>query len=310
MKQPVSPLPHRTDAADALRGNLCILIATIFFGVNIPVVKLLVPQWASANDITVFRIVGACIVFWTASLLRPQQKLARGDYSKVFLGGGLGLFAFIMLFNMSLRYGDPIDISIIMTLPPLMVILIGILFRHYRSSLLEWAGALLALAGAVMVIVCGHARESGTDNLVGNLLAVASALCYSLYLIALEKPSHTYKPVSLMRWVFLAASVPALVLIPAMHRAPIFINPEPTPWLLVAFIVLCPTFLAYLLINPAIRLIGSEIVSLYQYLVPVVATIATVAMGLSHLHVEQVVAMLVIIAGMGLTVMAKGRKRS
>lgn len=48
-------------------------------------------------------------------------------------------------------------------------------------------------------------------------------------------------------------------------------------------LLLCPTFLAYFLVQPAEKLIGSERVSLYQYLLPVFATISAVVMGLDHL---------------------------
>lgn len=76
---------------------------------------------------------------------------------------------------------------------------------------------------------------------------------------------------------------------------------------MIAFVVICPTFLAYLMVNPAIRLIGSVLVSIYQYLVPVIATIASVIMGLASLHAVQVIAMAVIIGGMLLTNLAKRR---
>ena len=49
--------------------------------------------------------------------------------------------------------------------------------------------------------------------------------------------------------------------------------------------------------------------SLYQYLLPVFATITAVVMGLDHLKGIQVLAMVIIIAGMVLTNIGK-RKRS
>ncbi|MDE6309063.1 MAG: DMT family transporter, partial [Muribaculaceae bacterium] len=66
-----------------------------------------------------------------------------------------------------------------------------------------------------------------------------------------------------------------------------------------------PTFLAYFLVQPAMNRIGSEMVSLYQYLVPVFATISAVMMGLDRLKWIQVVAMLVIVGGMVFTNIGK-----
>lgn len=298
--------PARPSAQQALKGNIYILIATIFFGVNIPVVKALVPEWLTANDVTVFRLMGGCVLFWLASLFLKPDKIDRGDMTRIVLGGGLGLFAFIYLFNLSLRYASPINVSIIMTLPPVLVILINTIFRGARPHLLELAGVIIGLAGAVLVIVTSHSGAHSQNALIGNLLALASALCYALYLIILEKPTHKYRPVSMLRWVFLGAAVPTIALLFAFPDAPMLHTAAGWgPWLMIAFIVLCPTFLAYFLINPAEKLIGSELVSIYQYLVPVIASVTSVIMGIDGIHTVQIVAMVIIIAGMLLTNLSK-----
>lgn len=295
-------------ASAAVKGNLMILAATIFFGVNIPVVKFLNPEWLSSDDITIFRLGGGCVLFWLVSLFLHPDRIDRHDFPRILLGGGIGLFAFIFLFNLSLRYANPIDVAIIMTLPPVFVILINVLFRHGRPSARELLGVLLSFAGAVIVIAARHPEEKATDALLGDLLALASAVCYAIYLVVLEGPTHKYRPVSLLRWIFLAAFVPTLFLIGQFPSAPLFHGGMHWgPWLMIAFVVACPTFLAYLLVNPAIKLIGSELVSIYQYLVPVFAAIASVMMGLARLHAGQVIAMAVIIVGMLLTNRAKHR---
>ncbi len=302
------PGRDRIPAGQMLKGNLFILIATIFFGVNIPVVKLLLPEWMTAMDLTVFRLMGGCLLMWIASMCVPTQRIRRCDWLSIVSGGALGIFSFIFLFNIALHYGDPIDVSIIMTLPPVFVILIGILFQHKHTSWLEIGGVAVAFAGAFLVIVTQHAAAHATDKLLGDLFALASTLCYAFYLVVIEKPSHTYRPLSLLRWVFLFASIPALLLLPKFPGAPIFHHAAFEPWALVGFIVLCPTFLAYLLLSPATKLIGSELVSLYQYLVPVVAIIASMLMHLAVLHWVQVVAIVIIVGGMVMTNVAKRRE--
>lgn len=289
-------------------GNLCILLAAIFWGLNITATKALIPEWMSSDGITFVRLVGGCILFWIASLVLKTERIARNDRPRLLVGGLIGLFGFIYLFVMSLRYGNPIDISIIMTLPPMFVILIGVLFRHQRPSIVEYAGVMVSFVGAAIVILAGGRGASGSDNLMGDLLAVASTLCYAIYLVVLEGPSKTYKPVSLLRWVFLFAAIPALFLLPAAAHEPILTTTKATPWLEIGFILLCPTFIAYFLVQPAIKSIGSEMVSIYQYLIPVFATISAVMMGLDRLKWIQVLAMGIIVAGMVLTNIGKRRR--
>lgn len=303
---------RRPSTARFVKGNAYILLATLFFGINIPVVKALVPEWLSAMDMTVWRLGGGCALMWLASLCMRTSPIERADRLRVVLGGALGIFSFIFLFNLSLRYGDPIDISIIMTLPPLFVFLYSVLFRHTRAGALEYAGLALGLAGAVIVIAMqrGGSPSAATHRFWGDLLAVVSALCYSFYLIIIEGPSRKYSPVSLLRWVFLFAFVPALFLVPSFVHAPLFHHAAGSgaAWGMVAFVVLCPTFLSYLLLSPAAKMIGSDMVSIYQYLVPVVATVGSVMMHLAVLHTVQIWAMAAIIAGMVMTEAGKRRR--
>lgn len=302
----------KKDLKKMLLGNLCILIATLFFGVNLPVIKDLIEKsWCTSFDVTAWRMIGGCALFWIASLFVKCEKIQKGDWLVVLLGGGIGLFLFIFLFNYSLKFGNPIDISIIMTLPPIFVLLMEMIFKHYKVSWLEIVGILVSFAGAIIVILNEHGGTSKNhDEILGDLLAVASTICYAFYLFILERPTHTYHPISLLRWVFLGAAVPALFLIPGVvHSHMVINNVGWLPWALLAFVVFCPTFLSYLLVNPAVKMIGSELTSLYQYLLPVFATIVTVIMGLAKLDWIQVLAMGVIIVGMLFTQRAKFKKK-
>ena len=58
-----------------LIGNLCILVATIFWGVNVSVTKALIPEWMSAYGIIVVRLVGGCVLMWIASLFIHCAKI-------------------------------------------------------------------------------------------------------------------------------------------------------------------------------------------------------------------------------------------
>lgn len=301
------PVPRTTNDRSFLVGNLCILIATIFWGVNVSFTKALIPQWMSAQSIVVVRLVGGCALMWLVSLFVKCVRIRPQDWLKLILGGAVGLFGFIYLFVTSLKYANPIDISIIMTLPPVFVIIIGAIFLHRRPSLVEILGVLLSMVGAVVVIVAGGTGTNGSDNLLGDLLAVASTICYAFYLIILEGPTKEYRPVNLLRWVFLFSAIPALFMIPGIQELPIWHTTQSAPWLEIIFILVCPTFLAYFLVQPAIKDIGSELVSLYQYLLPVFATLSAVLMGLDHLKWIQVIAMVIIVAGMIVTNVSKLR---
>lgn len=298
----------KTSTGKFIAGNACILVATIFWGVNVSFTKALIPQWMTSESISAVRLVGGCILFWLASLFIKNSRIDRADWKTLILGGVVGLFGFIYLFVMSLRYANPIDVSIIMTLPPMFVILMGVLFRHTRPSWIELLGVVVSFVGAVIVIVAANSGKAGSDNLLGDALAVASCICYAFYLVILEGPTRKYRPVTLLRWVFLFAAIPGAFLTIGFNHLPILHATAAAPWLEISFILLCPTFIAYFLVQPAIKSIGSELVSLYQYLLPVFATVSAVLMGLDALRWVQVAAMAVIVGGMVLTNVGKRRR--
>lgn len=291
----------KTTIKNLLLGNLCMLVATIFFGVDVPVVKMLIPRWMDAMDVTAFRMLGACALLWITSLFIPRQKIARIDWIKLILGGAIGLFSFIFLFNLSLHYSNPIDVAIIMTLPPAFLVLINVIFRHTRPSWMEYAGMAVSFIGAFVVIIVQKSGGKGSDQLLGDFLAVISSLCYALYLLLTAGPSKTYRPVNVLKWAYLFASVPAIFLIPNLTHAPIWHTGYWEPWVLIAFVVVCVSYISYFLIAPAETMISPELVSIYQYLLPVVAAIASAILGIASVTWIQILAMVVIIGGMALS---------
>ena len=294
----------------AVLGNLCIMLATIFWGVNYPFTKALIPEWMSANAISCVRLVGGCCLFWLASLFIKTEKLDRESLKKAAIGGAIGLFGCIFLFVLSLDYGSAIDIAIIMTLPPVFVILMEVFFMGRRPSIWVYVGVILSFGGAATVILAGGGGGGGSDYLLGDALAIMASFCFAIYLLTLAKPTRIYNPVSLLRWVFFFAALPALFLSPDLFRSPIIHSDKLEPWLWIGFILFCPTFISYLLTQPAIRDIGAMPVSLYQYLTPVVAAIAAMIMGVEKPAWHQAIAMAIIVAGMIMTNMGHDRREA
>lgn len=305
----MSPTPRPSDMRNMIKGNAYILVAIILFALNIPVVKILIPRWMNVDDVTLVRIAGGAALFWIASLFVKKDSIERGDFVRIFVGGGLTLFGFIYLLNVALKFGNPIDVSIIMTLPPVYGMLYQMVFRHARPSLLEIAGMLVAFGGAVIVIVSGHETRHAPNPLLGDFFAVVCGVAYMAYLLILEKPTHKYRPIPMLKWVFLGASIPCVAICWGVADAPI-VHAQAgfMPWFWVVFLMAGPSFLAYLLVNPAIKLIGSELVSIYQYFMPVATTIVAVMLGEAQFQWTEGVAMVVIIGGMFLIDYATHRK--
>ncbi len=289
-----------------LWGNMLALSAAICWGLNEPANKLLIPNWMTAGEVALARIFGATILIWITALFCKRQKIEKSDW-KYIIGSAVMMLGFVYVFSLAFNTASPIDIAIILTFQPMLVVLINTIFRHKRASGLEWVGMGIAFGGALLVILAGGNLDGG--RLVGDLFAVVCAVSYAAYLVLIEGPSKRYDTVNLMKWVYLFTTVLALPLIFTLpHTIEILTHPKLTPWLLISFIILFPTFYCYLVTPPSIRMVGSDIFSFYQYLVPVITTLVSVFLKIDSFHWYQPVSFVIIVAGVLLSNYAKSRK--
>ncbi|MDE7346171.1 MAG: DMT family transporter [Muribaculaceae bacterium] len=284
-------------------GNILALSAAICWGLNEPANKALIPDWISASGVALARIFGATVIIWILSLFVKKEKIQHGDW-KLLWASALMMLGFVYVFSLAFNTASPIDIAIILTFQPILVVVINAIFKHEHVSVLEIVGMLVALGGAVMVILSGGKVDSG--RLIGDMYAVVCAITYAIYLVILEGPSKRYHTISLMKWVFLFTAVLASPLLFTVHAdMPIFKHGVAVPWLLLGFIVLFPTVYCYLVTPPAIKMVGSEVLAFYQYLVPVITTVVAIIAKMDKFHWYQPVSFVIIVAGVILVNYAK-----
>ncbi len=284
-------------------GNLLALSTSICWGLNEPANKAIIPDWISASGVALGRIFGATLIIWILSLFFKKEKIQRGDW-KLLWGSAVMMLGFVYVFSLAFNTASPIDIAIILTFQPILVVVINAIFKHEHVSILEIVGMVIALGGALLVILGGGSLDSG--RFVGDLFAVVCAITYAIYLVIIEGPSHKYGTISLMKWVFLFTAILALPLIFTIPtHMPILTHGKALPWLLLGFIILFPTVYCYMVTPPAIRLVGSEVLAFYQYLVPVITTVVAIAAKMDSFHWYQPVSFVIIVAGVILVNYAK-----
>ena len=285
-------------SSEFFKGHLLMFIGTVFFSFNFIMLKYMMPRWMNGYDATFFRITGALILFWVSSLFIKNSSIDKSDYKTLFFSGFFGLFPFMIFFNMALEYSSVIDVSIIMTSPPVLVVLITMIFDKVRISMKNALGLALSIGGAVFLILVGKTGGDTGRDMMGNIYAVISSVAYAYYLFSLRQCSKKYNPISLLRWVFLAAALGAIPLgIIFLPHAPLIHHPSFDAILILSCIILFPSFLSFLLIPKAIKFIGQQLVSMYQDLIPILATILAILFKMGKLHWDQPIAIIIILIG-------------
>ena len=290
-----------------LKGHAALWVANIIWGLNAPIGKSVLwsethPQGVSPFALSVYRMLGACLLFWTVSLFLPREKVAPRDIVLLLFASVFGIQLNQMLFLWGLSLTSPIDTSIIATIVPVLTMVLATLFLREPITWLKAGGVLLGCGGALLLIGTG-----GASSVAGDVLCVISAVSYATYLTAFRNVIVKYSPVTTMKWMFLFAAVAAV----AIYYRPLaevdYAALAPRTWAGIGYVVVCSTFLSYFMVPVGQRYLRPTVVSMYNYVQPLVAVLFTVAVGLDTFGFTKGVAALCVFAGVWLVTKSKSR---
>lgn len=295
-----------------LKGHAALWVANIIWGLNAPICKgvLLSPEHpggVSPFALSVYRMVGACLLFWSASLLLPRERVAPRDIVRLFFASVFGIQLNQMLFLWGLSLTSPINSSIIATVVPILTMVLAMFFLREPITWLKSSGVMLGAAGALLLVWMSQHGDGGTSSIEGDILCIVSAVSYAAYLTAFRDTIIRYSPVTTMKWMFLFAALAAAIIYYGPLTEVDYASLTPRTWAGIGYVVVCSTFLAYLMVPIAQRYLRPTLVSMYNYLQPIVAVLFTVAIGLDTFGFTKGFAALCVFAGVWLVTKSKSR---
>jgi len=282
------------------------LTANLMWGLMSPIGKSALQEF-SALSITTFRMVGAAAAFWILSLFVKQEHVSHRDMLKIFFAS---LFALVFnqgVFMFGLSLTSPIDASIVTTTLPIITMIVAAIYLKEPVTGTKVLGIFVGAMGALTLILSSSSASSGASNIWGDLLCMAAQLSFSIYLTAFKGLTQQYSPVTINKWMFIYASI---CYIPLSYQDVTTIHWETistTSFFQVAYIVLGGTFIAYICIMTAQKLLRPTVVSMYNYMQPIVASIATVVMGIGIFGWQKGLAIALVFTGVYIVTKSKSK---
>ena len=283
-----------------LTGHLACFGAYCIFGFNIVCCKnisnahVLTPM-----DLFCLRATGATVLFWLLSLFMPKEKVPLKDLLQIFVASMLGLFLTQMSFLKAITMTTSIDLSIANTCTPIMTMFVAAIFLKEPITGKKIGGVLVSLAGVLILIFNSVGLGGGASETkpMGIVLAVLNGLTFALYLGIFRPLISKYNVVTFMKWMFLFSMLVALPF-NARHffQLPFGQMESKVLWQ-VAYVVFFATFVAYFLIPVGQKRLRPTLVSMYNYVQPIIATIISIIIGLDHLTWKKILAMVLVFSG-------------
>jgi len=280
-----------------LFAHLALLGANLIYAINYSFAKDVMPDFIMPSGFILLRVIGALLLFALSYFLFVKEKVERKDIFRLAICGVFGVAINQLLFFEGLNLTTPINAAIVMTTNPILVIFLSFLIIKEPITFNKSAGILLGLVGASILILKGGSIDFSSNYQIGNLFVFINAVSYGLYLVIVKPMMEKYNPITVMFYVF---GFGLLYVIPFG-----FSNLADVKWAIIpsniyweiAFVVVCTTFIAYLLNSSALKQLSPSTVSIYIYLQPILATLFAIFWGSDSLDRQKIIAAILIFLG-------------
>ncbi|MFR9503674.1 MAG: DMT family transporter [Rikenellaceae bacterium] len=285
-----------------LKPHLALLLCNTIWAVNYPLYHILFSKGISAAVMLELSLFVAAIFSFVPLLWERGEHVERSDIKYLVAAAVLSglLRKGLVIFGLSLT--SPIDASIIASLLPIMALIISVIMRIDRFTLLRVVGIALGMGGALAVILNGNNHAQSSSAMSGNIIMLLYTVAAGFYMVWLQPIFKKYKPITLLRWVYSLSSIMFLPFSFSAIAADPFAGLSHHILYMAAFVIILPTFLPNLLLNYALGRVTPTISSIYSYLQPVIAIGVSVWLGLGKLHWSTLLFGVVIISGVAIVI--------
>ena len=290
------------------KGYAALLVVQLAFGLF-----AIFGKWAFV-DFTPQAIVGWRIVFGSAALggavLWSQGRRAlptARDLVLLALLSLAGVAVNMVLFLEGLRRSTAVNSGLIMPMIPVFTFGLAVLVRHERFSWTRGIGILVALTAA-LGLALGRGAEFSESTRTGNLMMVANAFAYSLYLVFSRPLVAKYGPLAVTAWVFVLSlwTVPLF----AGDVAWIPDHAAPRSWVSLAYILVFPTLVAYLLNAYALARVAASTTAVFIFLQSLITVSSAILMLGEAMTSQTLICGALVFAGTALVLFGPARSRA
>ena len=295
-------------AIQKYKGHLALLGAAIMWGLMSPIGKTALENGISGLSLATFRMTGGAICFWIASIFAPKEQVKPHDLMMLFFAGLLGIVLNQGCFTFGLSLTSPIDASIVTTTAPIATMIVAAIYLKEPVTGKKVIGIFLGSIGALTLILSSQGSTDGKGGSIpGDLLCLLAQISFSFYLAIFKGLISRYNIFTLMKWMFTYA---AICFIPfSYHEVSTIHFHEISTWACVAYVIVGGTFLAYILMMIGQKTLRPTVISMYNYVQPIVGTSVSILLGMGTFGVAKGIAVALVFTGVYIVTQSKSREQ-
>ena len=249
------------------KGYIYTALSAIIFGLMPLLTKIIIARGATSLTIPFFRVFYVTIVlFFVLKIKKIDLHLEKRDLLSAILTSIFGSGLTIIILNESYNYVDTGIATSLHFLYPLFVAILCCFFYGEKIKKKQ----ILSLSFALIGIICFMSKGNG--SLFGYFLAIASGLTYAFYLVKMDK-SGLVKMNALKLSFYLALFTTIEIFTMNLFMQDVVFKMDVLSYTLLLVLALSSSFLATVLLQKGVLLLGSTRASFICLLEPVTSMI-------------------------------------
>ncbi len=290
----------------ALQAHLSMFTAEFFWGLMAPLGKDAMTHGIDGISMVSFRVLGGAILFWITSLFIKHEHVPLRD-KLLFIGAAIfGLTCNQCLFTIGLSITSPVNASIVTTSMPIFAMVLSFFILKEPITLQKALGVFIGCCGAVILILSSAAAVNAkVGDIRGDLMCLGAQMSFALYLSLFNKLIKKYSVFTVNKWMFLWA---VLLIWPfsGAHVASLPWSEISTKtWLEAGYVVFFGTFVSYILTMVGQKVLRPTVVSIYNYVQPIVSVAVSLLTGIGVFTIMQGIAIILVFSGVWLVIKSK-----
>ena len=290
-----------------MKAHMSLLAAASMWGLMSPIGKAAMEAGISGLMMANLRMLGAAVCFWVTSFFTRQEKVPPHDLLLLFFAAMLGIVCNQGCFTFGLSITSPIDASIMTTTMPIVTMVLAALFLKEPVTPKKVVGVMLGSLGALTLILSNAGTGGQEGSVWGDALCVAAQVSFACYLTIFKRLIARYHVITLMKWMF---SYAAICFIPFSYHDFAVTDLTAFPlwvWAETGYVIFFGTYVAYILMLVGQKALRPTVVSMYNYMQPVVGSSVSVAVGMATFGWVKAVAAACIFVGVYIVTQSKSR---
>lgn len=249
------------------KGYIYTALSAIIFGLMPLLTKIIIARGATSLTIAFFRVFYVTVVlFFVLKIKKIDLRLEKRDFLSAILTSIFGSGLTIIILNESYNYVDTGIATSLHFLYPLFVAILCCFFYGEKIKKKQ----IISLSFALVGIICFMSKENG--SLFGYFLAIASGLTYAFYLVKMDK-TGLVKMNALKLSFYLALFTTIEIFTMNLFMQDVVFKMDAIAYGLLLVLALSSSFLATVLLQKGVLLLGSTRASFICLLEPVTSMI-------------------------------------